>query len=62
MQLANATMIFVVWILAELLAIYEIMRHRELSDTAQAVWVLIILLIPVIGAIVAMAATLDKRK
>ena len=62
MQLANATMIFVVWILADLLAIYEIMRHRELSDTAQAVWVLFILLIPVIGAIVAMAATLDKRK
>jgi hypothetical protein len=62
MQLANAKMIFVVWILADLLAIYEIMRHRELSDTAQAVWVLIILLIPVIGAIVAMAATLDKRK
>lgn len=52
----------ITWVLICSIAIYWIIRFRDLSDSARAIWILTILLIPYIGAVAAIIATLDKRK
>lgn len=60
--LFNYPFLVITWLLAIIVAIYWIIRYRDLSDSARAIWVLVILLIPYIGAITAILATSDKRK
>lgn len=56
------TILAVLWILLTALAIFWIIRYRNLSDSARAIWVLVILLVPGIGAITALLATMGNRK
>jgi hypothetical protein len=60
--LFNYPFLVITWLLAIIVTIYWIIRYRDLSDSARAIWVLVILLIPYIGAITAILATSDKRK
>ena len=39
------------WLLPAVIAITRLRRRRNLDETAKAVWVLIILLLPIIGAL-----------
>jgi len=50
-----------IWILSLVLTIFWLVRYRALSDTARAVWVLIVLFFPFLGCITALLATSDKR-
>ncbi|MAT40902.1 MAG: hypothetical protein CL609_01075 [Anaerolineaceae bacterium] len=54
--------IIIVWVLSIVVTIYWLIRYRELSDTARAIWVLVILLFPFLGCIAALLATMDKRR
>ena len=49
LQMLNMALL-VAWILLALWALWRL-RKEEMSDTAQAIWTVVILLIPILGAV-----------
>jgi len=48
-QLLNITLL-IAWILLAIWALWRL-RKEEMSDTAQVIWTVVILLIPILGAV-----------
>ena len=53
--------VFLGWFLSTAVSIYLLINKRQVSDTAQAIWTLVILLIPFLGPAVFALVTNDKR-
>lgn len=56
------TLIFGSWLFSTGIGLYWLIKKRELSDTARAVWTFFMIVVPYLGPLIFMIATLNNRK
>jgi hypothetical protein len=50
------TLLIIVWLLIWVLALFDIVRRRDLSTSSKVLWALAVLFVPVIGVLVYVVA------
>jgi hypothetical protein len=50
------TLLAIVWVLIWLLAVFDIVRRRDLRTSSKVLWALAVIFVPVVGALVYLVA------